>query len=53
MRSAPARKVSLKTGRFPALVARVLRRAADRPPWNNEELIREELFSAERLEQHA
>jgi hypothetical protein len=31
----------------------VLRRAARGSPWNSEELIREELFSAERLEQHA
>ncbi|HKC51351.1 MAG TPA: glucoamylase family protein [Myxococcota bacterium] len=36
-----------------ALVDRALRRGARRSPWNSEELIREELFSAERLEQHA
>jgi len=35
------------------VVARVLRRSLQGSPWNNEELIREELFSVERLEQHA
>ena len=35
------------------LVDRALRRKARGSPWDNEELIREELFSAERLEQHA
>ncbi|HTO53074.1 MAG TPA: glucoamylase family protein [Myxococcota bacterium] len=35
------------------LVDRALRRKARGSPWNSEELIREELFSAERLEQHA
>ena len=43
----------MRTDGLRAVVARVLRRGAHGAPWNNEELIREELFSAERLEQHA
>ncbi len=43
----------MRTDGLRAVVARVLRRGAHGSPWNNEELIREELFSAERLEQHA
>jgi hypothetical protein len=35
------------------LLDRALRRKARGSPWDSEELIREELFSAERLEQHA
>ena len=34
-------------------VLRALERASQAVPWNNEESIREELFSIERLEQHA
>jgi cyclic beta-1,2-glucan synthetase len=42
----------LKSAFVRAVVDRALRRGARRSPWNSEELIREELFSAERLEQH-
>jgi cyclic beta-1,2-glucan synthetase len=36
-----------------ALLDRVLGNAWQEPPWNNNELLREELFSVERLEEHA
>ncbi len=36
-----------------SFVYRVLKRAPPAPPWNNPEPVREELFSVERLEEHA
>ncbi len=43
----------MKSSVVRAVVERALRRKARASPWNSEELIREELFSVERLEQHA
>ena len=44
----PRRKVCLKT-----LINRVLGRAHPKFPWDNREPVRDELFSVERLEEHA
>jgi len=46
-RSIPAGKASLKS------ILRAFGRASQAVPWNSEESTREELFSIERLEQHA
>ncbi|MFI5317919.1 MAG: glycosyl transferase, partial [Myxococcota bacterium] len=42
----------MKSAAVRAFIARAIRRKSRGSPWNSEELIREELFSAERLEQH-
>ena len=41
------------SSRVASFLRRVLRGPPPASPWNSDELIREELFSMERLEQHA